>query len=170
MPLWDDLPADARDRADAHIRQGHFLPALTALRTACPPPGMGLAEARELVHARRAVLVPPPGADDDPLDVDSLAALASALEEPVLAVEAVWAEDGAHGCHLELRAVLGTPPRTARLATVHTRPGLPYESTRARRAGRALAHHLGVVFSFPHPSGPAPSAPPPFEPPPPAPP
>ncbi|MFG2993094.1 hypothetical protein ACGFZK_27985 [Streptomyces sp. NPDC048257] len=155
MTTWDDLPAAARAQADAHLLRGHFLPAVKALRDAGPPPGVGLAEAQELLHARRAALVPPPGADDDALDVRSLTVRASALPGRILAVEAVWADHETHGWHVELRAVLDAPPGTARLATVHNRPGLPYECARARQAGRTLAARLGVAFSFPHPSGPA---------------
>ncbi|MGW6984313.1 hypothetical protein ACWGE1_33525, partial [Streptomyces sp. NPDC054932] len=158
MVNWDDLPDEARAQADAHLLRGHFLPAVKAVRDACPPPGPGLVEAQELLHARRAALFAPPRAPEDPLDPDSLAARASALPGRILAVTAVWAEDPADGSYVELRAVLDTPPGEAVLATVRNRPRPPYEIVRAREAGRALAGRLGVVFSFPDPEpGPAPT-------------
>ncbi|MFD8952608.1 hypothetical protein ACFV0B_27580 [Streptomyces xanthophaeus] len=155
MVHWNDLPAAAREQADAHLLHGHFLRALKVVRDACPPPGMDLGQAQELLHVRRAALLPAPRTPDDPLDLDALAARAAALPGRVLAVEAVWAADAAPDWPVELLAVLDAPPFRYRLATVRTRPGLPYEAVRAREAGRALARHLGVVFSFPHPDAPA---------------
>ncbi|OII66295.1 hypothetical protein BJP40_13780 [Streptomyces sp. CC53] len=162
---WELLPADARDAADANVLRDAPLLAVKAVWEAGRPHGMSLVDAQAVVddryrhHGERVVPVP-----DDPLDVESLAARASAAPGRVVAIEAVWDGDTVHDWFVDLLAVTTDCPAGHRLATVYWQAAVRYlgagrgprhpSAAAAERAGRALAAHLAVPFRFASPDSP----------------
>ncbi|MEU3777814.1 hypothetical protein AB0F11_32410 [Streptomyces sp. NPDC032472] len=139
---------------------------------ACRARGIGLQDAELVVHERflhhgdRVARTP-----DSPLDVESLAALASGCPGRVVAVEAVWDGDTVHDWFTVLLAITAGPAGEHHLATLHHGTAVRYlgagatsggrhpSAAAAARAGRALAERLGVPFHFGSPDTPDDDAP-----------
>ncbi|MGW7256392.1 hypothetical protein [Streptomyces sp. NPDC054834] len=157
---WTYLEDQTRQEVDANVLYDRPLMAVKAVWEALRPLGVGLREAEQVVHARYEVLGDRVRhAQPDPLDVSSLAARAAAHPGRVAAVEALWDGDTVHDWFVLLVAVLENPSGEGHLATVYRRPGGPAPGSAADKAGRALAHHLGVPFHFASPDVPDDEAP-----------
>ncbi|MFE8013587.1 hypothetical protein ACFU3O_12700 [Streptomyces antibioticus] len=168
---WELLPGGIRAQVDGYVLQDAFMRAVRLAWTAGRSVGLDLTDAQRVVHARyvrlgdRIARTP-----DDPLDLDSLAALAAGAPGRVVAVEAVWDGDTVHDWFVNLRAVTTGPDGDHPLATVYREravrhldgedPGTRHPSALvADRAGRTLAARLGVPFHFASPHTPDDEAP-----------
>ncbi|MGW1323390.1 hypothetical protein ACWD64_12740 [Streptomyces antibioticus] len=168
---WDLLPDGIREQVEGYVLQDAFMRAVRLVWTAGRAAGLGLTDAQRVVHEQyvrlgdRIARTP-----DDPLDLDSLTALAAGAPGRVVAVEAVWDGDTVHDWFVNLLAVTTAPDGDHRLATVYRGravhhldgedPGTLHPSALvADRTGRALAAHLGVPFHFASPDTPDDEAP-----------
>ncbi|MFB7109447.1 hypothetical protein [Streptomyces sp. NPDC056190] len=157
---WTYLEDQTRREVDENVLCDRPLMAIKAVWEALRPLGLGLREAEQVVHARYEIYGDRVRrTQPDPLDVSSLAARAGAHPGRVAAVEALWDGDTIHDWFVLLIAVLDDPSGEGHLATVYHRTGGPPPGTAADRAGRALAHYLGVPFHFPSPDVPDDEAP-----------
>lgn len=170
--LWEALPAGIRTQVDGYVLQDGLMRAINLVWEAGRARGIGLREAQNIVHLRyvhlgdRVARTP-----DDPIDLDSLAALAHGIRAKVVAVEAVWDGDTVHGWFVNLLAITDDPAGQKGLATIYwgaaeraldgaDTGGLHHPSAAAAtRAGTALAAHLGVPFHFASPDTPDDEAP-----------
>ncbi|MEU6867975.1 hypothetical protein ABZ924_32870 [Streptomyces sp. NPDC046876] len=164
---WELLPAGIREQVDGYVLQDSRMQAVRLVRQACRARGIGLHDAELVVHERfvhhgdRVARTP-----ESPLDVESLAALASGCPGRVVAVEAVWDGDTVHDWFTVLLALTAGPAGEHHLATLHRGTAVRYlgegasaggrhpSAAAAARAGRALAERLGVPFHFAGPDTP----------------
>nr|WP_189858449.1 hypothetical protein [Streptomyces poonensis] len=169
---WETLPAEIRDRADAHVLRDARLQAVRVVLEAGRAHGLGLRQAQLVVHDRylhhadRIAHTP-----DCPLDLRSLAARAADCPGRIVAVEALWDGDTVHDWFVDLLAVTAEPTGEHRLATIYWDTAVRYlgededrgplhpSAAAADRAGRALAAHLSVPFHFASPGTPDDQAP-----------
>ncbi|MFF4425955.1 hypothetical protein ACFY04_35160 [Streptomyces sp. NPDC001549] len=174
---WTALPAGIRTQADGYVLQDRLMQAVKLVWEAGRVRGIGLREAQEIVHLRyvhfgdRVARTP-----DDPLDLDSLAALAEGIPSRVVAIEAIWDGDTVHDWFVNLLAIMEVPAGPSGqsgqkcLATIYwgaaeraldgaDTGGLHPSAAAATRAGTALAAHLGVPFHFASPDTPDDEAP-----------
>ncbi|GAA4891599.1 hypothetical protein ACFPM3_17845 [Streptomyces coeruleoprunus] len=168
---WELLPAGIRDQVDGYVLQDSRFRAIRIVFEAGRAAGIGLTDAQLVVHDRyvhhgdRIARTP-----DSPLDLESLAALASGAPGRVAAIEAVWDGDTVHDWFVQLLAVTDDPAGELPLATVYwgtavrylgdeDRGGLHPSAAAAARAGSALAAHLSVPFHFASPDTPDDEAP-----------
>jgi hypothetical protein len=168
---WELLPAGIRELADGYVLQDARMRAVRTVFEAGRARGLGLADAQLVVHDRylhhgdRIARTP-----DSPLDLDSLAALASGTPGRVVAIEAVWDGDTVHDWFVELLAVTADPAGDHALAVIHRDAAARYlgdedlgrrhpSAVAAERAGSALAAHLSVPFHFASPHTPDDEAP-----------
>ncbi|MFD7911194.1 hypothetical protein ACFV30_10735 [Streptomyces sp. NPDC059752] len=168
---WTALPAGIRTQIDGYVLQDRLMLAVKLVWEAGRVQGIGLREAQEIVHLRyvhfgdRVARTP-----DDPLDLDSLAALAHGLPGRVVAIEAIWDGDTVHDWFVNLLAITDEPAGQKCLATIYwgaaeraldgaDTGGLHPSAAAATRAGTALAGHLGVPFHFASPDTPDDEAP-----------
>ncbi|MFE2287792.1 hypothetical protein ACFXDJ_26960 [Streptomyces sp. NPDC059443] len=170
---WERLPEGIRRQVDGYVLQDRLMYAVRLVWETGRAQGVGLNLAQELVSLRyehfgdRVARTP-----DSPLDLESLAALASGIRARVVAVEAVWDGDTVHDWFVELRAITEDPAGEHGLATVYWGTGaraleaegadpgpLDPHAAAATRAGTALADHLGVPFHFASPEVPDDEAP-----------
>ncbi|GHI72505.1 hypothetical protein Snoj_64230 [Streptomyces nojiriensis] len=171
---WTALPAGIRTQVDGYVLQDGLMQAIRLVWAAGRVQGIGLREAQEIVHLRyvhfgdRVARTP-----DDPIDLDSLAALAHGIPGRVVAIEAVWDGDTVHDWFVNLLAITDGPAGQSGqkgLATIYWGAaeraldgagtgGLHPSAAAATRAGTALAAHLGVPFHFASPDDPDDEAP-----------
>lgn len=168
---WAGLPAGIRTQVDRYVLQDRLMLAIKLVWEAGRARGTGLREAQEIVNLRyvhfgdRVARTP-----DDPLDLDSLAALAHGIRARVVAIEAIWDGDTVHGWFVNLLAITDEPAGQKCLATIYwgaaeraldgaDTGGLHPSAAAATRAGTALAGHLGVPFHFASPDTPDDEAP-----------
>ncbi|MFE0727018.1 hypothetical protein ACFW2X_01965 [Streptomyces antibioticus] len=168
---WELLPDGIRAQVDGYVLQDALMRAVRVAWAAGRSVGLGLTDAQRVVHARyvrlgdRIARTP-----DDPLDLDSLAALAAGAPGRVVVVEAVWDGDTVHDWFVNLLAVTADPDGDHPLATVYREravrhlggedPGTRHPSALvADRVGGALAARLGVPFHFASPYTPDDEAP-----------
>ncbi len=157
---WARLEEQTRAEVDANVLRDRPFPAVKAVWEALRPLGLGLGDAKEVVHERYEFFGDRVRHQEpDPLDVPALAARAAAHPGHVAAIEALWDGDTVHDWFVILVAVLDNPPGEAHLATVYHRSDGRSPETAAGEAGRALADHLRVPFHFPSPDVPDDQAP-----------
>ncbi|MFF3942327.1 hypothetical protein [Streptomyces phaeofaciens] len=160
---WDLLPAGIREQVDGYVLQDALFPAIRLVWQAGRAAGLDLPDAQRVVnercihHGDRIARTP-----DDPLDLDSLAALAAGAPGRVVVVEAVWDGDTVHDWFVTLLAVTDGPEADHHLATVYRGRAVRHldgedsgalhpSAAVADRVGRALAARLGVPFHFASP-------------------
>lgn len=171
--LWEHLPEGIRRQVDGYVLQDRLMNAVRVVWEARRAQGVGLNEAQQMVSDRylhygdRVARTP-----DSPLDLESLAAMASGIRARVVAIEPVWDGDTVHGWFVRLLAITEDPAGEHELATVYWGTGtraleaegadrgpLDPHAAAATRAGTALAAHLGVPFHFASPDVPDDEAP-----------
>ncbi|MFE0460430.1 hypothetical protein ACFW1A_14405 [Kitasatospora sp. NPDC058965] len=170
---WARLPAGIREQIDGWVLRDASMAAIRlVVEIGLVPDDIGVGTAQLIVgdryehHGDRIALEPL-----SPLDLDSLAVRAAGRAEPILAIEAVWDGDTVHDWFVLLMAVTEDPKQTRSLATVYRSTAKKYlgeaeaavhrhpHAVAARRAGQALADHLGVPFHFASPDTPDDEAP-----------
>ncbi|MGW2841335.1 hypothetical protein ACWCWD_26500 [Streptomyces sp. NPDC001493] len=165
---WDLLPAGVREQVDGYVLQDAPMRAIRTVWQSGRTQGLGLGEAQAVVsgrflhHGDRIARTP-----DDPLDLESLTALAAGCDGRIVAIEALWDGDTFHGWFVELRAITTDPAGDRRLATIHRSTAVRLigeghaqpSAAAAERFGGALAAHLSVPFHFASPHVPDDEAP-----------
>ncbi|MFI9785714.1 hypothetical protein ACIHEI_19775 [Kitasatospora sp. NPDC051984] len=159
LALWEALPAEAREQVDDLARKDKTYGIVVLLQTAH---GLSIPQGLGIAVARHALLRPP--VPDGPVDPRVLIRKAGEVEERVLAVEAVWAGDLAHGWFVWLFAIGTTrdhplEPVYASTATRHlgseeSDDGRPHIAVAAEMIGVAVARALRVPFHFASPRTP----------------
>jgi hypothetical protein len=162
--MWKRLPQEVRDRIDAELRHRRVLPAIVLLRAEGGlDPLPGLHEAQIVVLDRLGWLAGQGLVEPKPsVELPQLVAAAEAIQQPVVAVEAVWDGD-AQGWFVRLVAIVQRPSQHhARFDEVTLAkigrggdirlfngevPPWP-EAAEATEVGQALASSLGVPFHF----------------------
>ncbi|MEU4664786.1 MULTISPECIES: hypothetical protein [Micromonospora] len=168
---WTSLSSQVRDRIDEQLRQRRLIHAVMLLRSdggLDPRPGLYEAQGmmtERLARLRAEGLVEP---EEPPVEVPQLVQAATAITDPVVAVEALWDGD-TQGWFVRLYAIVRRPshhhPRFDEQPLAGFRHGSdlrlfrgevpPWpEAAEAIEKGQAIADSVGVPFYFASPDAP----------------